>query len=162
VLTYRPSGLSWSRGKIYTETWTSRMVESQTWDNEIRSWVLRNADTRGTALGRSSRNCKLQTSPLFREWVMITNPQLSKENFKGKKQFVTDPRCWPDTRTKWSIVFRSRLWLYLTWLWLYLTWLVRRRHTAGEILNDQQKKREIEGLEEHCGMQPVRVKIKCA
>jgi hypothetical protein len=29
---------------------------------------------------------------------IITNPQLSRENFKEKEKLVTYPRWWPDTR----------------------------------------------------------------
>jgi hypothetical protein len=31
----------------------------------------------------------------------ITNPQLSKENFKEKEKLVAGPRWVPDTRTNW-------------------------------------------------------------
>jgi hypothetical protein len=37
----------------------------------------------------------------------ITNPQLSKENFKDKEKLVTGPRWVPDTKTDWSIDCRS-------------------------------------------------------
>jgi hypothetical protein len=47
--------------------------------------LSKRADPSGTALARMSSNSKLQTSPLIREGATkITNPQLSKENFKEK------------------------------------------------------------------------------
>jgi hypothetical protein len=54
------------------------------------------ADTSGTALARPSSNSKLQTRPLVRENYKITNPQLSKENFKKKEKLVAGPRWAPE------------------------------------------------------------------
>jgi hypothetical protein len=34
--------------------------------------------------------------------LKITNPQLSKENFKEKEKFVEGPRWVPDTKTDWQ------------------------------------------------------------
>jgi hypothetical protein len=53
---------------------------------------------RGTALARTSSNSKLQTRPLVREGATkITNPQLSKGNFKEKEKLVAGPwnTDWP-------------------------------------------------------------------
>jgi hypothetical protein len=37
----------------------------------------------------------------------VTNPQLSKENFKEKEKLVTGPRWAPDTGTDWPTDCRS-------------------------------------------------------
>jgi hypothetical protein len=51
---------------------------------------------------------KLQTRPLVREAATkITNPQLSKENFKEKEKLVAGPRWVPDTKIDWSTDCRS-------------------------------------------------------
>jgi hypothetical protein len=50
-------------------------------------------ESRGTSLARTSSNSKLQARPLVREGATkITNPQLSKENFKEKEKLVAGPR----------------------------------------------------------------------
>jgi hypothetical protein len=53
-------------------------------------------------------NSKLQTRPLVREGATkLQNPQLPKGNFKEKEKLVTRPRWAPDTKTDWSIDWRS-------------------------------------------------------
>jgi hypothetical protein len=50
------------------------------------------SESRGTALARTSNDSKLQTRPLVREGATkITNPQLSKENFKEKEKLIACP-----------------------------------------------------------------------
>jgi hypothetical protein len=50
----------------------------------------------------------LQTRPLVREGATkITNPQLSKRNFKEKEKLVTCPRWAPETRIDWPTECRS-------------------------------------------------------
>jgi hypothetical protein len=45
-------------------TWPYRLEESQIWDCNTWSWMLRDWDPKTTALSRSKSNCKLQTRPL--------------------------------------------------------------------------------------------------
>jgi hypothetical protein len=42
---------------------------------------------------------------------IITNPQLSKENFREKEKLVTGPGWWPDTRTDWPIDHPFESWI---------------------------------------------------
>jgi hypothetical protein len=52
---------------------------------------------------------QLVTDPSSRQRgrYKITNPQLSKENFKEKEKFVAVPRWVPDTKTDWPTDCRS-------------------------------------------------------
>jgi hypothetical protein len=67
--------------------------------------VLRSAGLRpkSDCSGKAQKQLysKLQTRPLVRGRYKITNPQMSKENFKEKEKFVTCPRWAPDTKTDW-------------------------------------------------------------
>jgi hypothetical protein len=65
---------------------------------------------------RSERDCagedqqqQQNTDPSSRQrgHYKITNPQLSKENFKEKEKLVAGPRWVPDTKTDWPTDCRS-------------------------------------------------------
>jgi hypothetical protein len=48
------------------------------------------------------------TSTSSEKALKITNPQLSKRNFKEKEKLVTGPRWAPDTKTDWPTDRRSQ------------------------------------------------------
>jgi hypothetical protein len=110
LICWKPSawGCNWATlflGEINTGTWPSMLGESQIWDNNIWSRALLHLDSRKTALGRPSRNCKLQNHPLIREGA----PHQQTHNCLTiiKRKLVTGPKWVHDTKIDWLTGCRS-------------------------------------------------------
>jgi hypothetical protein len=52
-------------------------------------------------------SCAVRVGAIYWGLYKITNPQLSKGNFKEKEKLVTGPSWAPDTRTDWLTDCRS-------------------------------------------------------
>jgi hypothetical protein len=59
--------------------------------------------------GKAQSNCTVNYRPVLssERALKITNPQLSKENFKEKEKLVAGPRWVPDSKTDWPTDCRS-------------------------------------------------------